>query len=165
MPLARLNQADRSEFIGALGDVFEDAPWLADAAVRQRPFATVAELYAAKLAVLAAAPPEIVTQFLNNHPDLTGPAARTGPLTAASAREQAGAKLDDLSDQETARLAQWNAQYRARFGFPFIICALRHSKASIFAELRAASPPIRLRRDALFSLLCARPWPRGLRAA
>jgi 2-oxo-4-hydroxy-4-carboxy-5-ureidoimidazoline decarboxylase len=39
-----------------------------------------------------------------------------------------------LTLRETALLTERNRQYRARFGFPFIICALRHSRDSIFAE-------------------------------
>jgi 2-oxo-4-hydroxy-4-carboxy-5-ureidoimidazoline decarboxylase len=38
---------------------------------------------------------------------------------------------------------RWNAEYRARFGFPFIICVRRHTRASIFAEFsrRLAGQP------------------------
>jgi 2-oxo-4-hydroxy-4-carboxy-5-ureidoimidazoline decarboxylase len=63
-----------------------------------------------------------------------GPAARDQVLTADSAREQAAAGLYRLTPQESARLTERNAQYRARFGFPFIICTLRHSRDSILAE-------------------------------
>jgi 2-oxo-4-hydroxy-4-carboxy-5-ureidoimidazoline decarboxylase len=151
VPLAQLNEMARPEFVAALGEVFEHASWLADAAAAHRPFATVTELHAAMLAALVAAPVETVTRLLNNHPDLAGSAARAEPLTVHSAREQAGAGLDRLSDEETARLAQWNARYRARFGFPLIICALRHSKDSIFAEFqrRLAGEPATERDAAL----------------
>ena len=132
--LALLNEANHAKFVDALGDVFEHAQWLAEAAAARRPFATVTDLHQAMLTVLAAAPADTVLQFLNNHPDLAGPSARTKSLTTHSAREQAGAGLDRLSEEETARLTKWNARYRSRFGFPFIICAMRHGKDSIFAE-------------------------------
>jgi 2-oxo-4-hydroxy-4-carboxy-5-ureidoimidazoline decarboxylase len=151
IPLTRLNELARIEFVALLGDVFEHAPWLADAAVAQRPFATICALHGAMLAALAVAPTQTVTEFLNNHPDLAGAAERTRRLTADSAQEQAGAGLDRLTTEETARLAEWNAQYRARFGFPFIICALRHTKDSIFAEFerRLVGDPVRERRTAI----------------
>jgi 2-oxo-4-hydroxy-4-carboxy-5-ureidoimidazoline decarboxylase len=100
---------------------------------------------------VVAAPDEPFTQLLNRHPDLAGPAAPKEPLTADSAREQAGAGLNRLSPQETARLAALNARYRARFGFPFIICARRHTKDSIFAEFerRLANDMAEERRAAL----------------
>jgi 2-oxo-4-hydroxy-4-carboxy-5-ureidoimidazoline decarboxylase len=132
--LAALNKMPRAGFAAALGDIFEHAPWVAERAALQRPFGTVTDLLDAMLAVLAAVPPEAVTGFLKNHPDLAGPAARTPRLTAHSIDEQRGAGLDELTPEETARLARWNAEYRARFGFPFIICVRRHTQASIFAE-------------------------------
>jgi 2-oxo-4-hydroxy-4-carboxy--5-ureidoimidazoline (OHCU) decarboxylase len=38
-------------------------------------------------------------------------------------------------------LAQWNAQYRARFGFRFTIFAGRHDQASAGVERRLAGKP------------------------
>jgi 2-oxo-4-hydroxy-4-carboxy-5-ureidoimidazoline decarboxylase len=131
-----LNTTSRSEFAAALGDIFEHAPWVAESAYLKRPFATVTALHEAMLAALTAASPETTTAFLNNHPNLAGPAARPRNLTAASAQEQSIAGLDELTVEEAARLARWNAQYRERFGFPFIICARRHSHDSIFAEFQ-----------------------------
>ena len=134
VPLDSVNGLSRAEFVTLLGGVFERAPWIAEAAAPLRPFATVTGLHDAMLAAVVAAPDEAFTQFLNRHPDLAGPSARKEPLTADSAREQAGAGLNSVSPPETARLAALNAQYRARFGFPFIICVRRHTKNSIFAE-------------------------------
>jgi 2-oxo-4-hydroxy-4-carboxy-5-ureidoimidazoline decarboxylase len=39
-----------------------------------------------------------------------------------------------LNDEEFARFERLNAAYRERFGFPFIICVRRHTRASILAE-------------------------------
>jgi 2-oxo-4-hydroxy-4-carboxy-5-ureidoimidazoline decarboxylase len=149
--LAQLNDIETAAFVAALGTVFEHAPWVANAAAAQRPFATVTELHRAMVAALAAAPADTVVEFLSRHPDLAGLAARAAPLTADSAREQAGAGFDDLGFEETARLANWNTRYRACFGFPFIICALRHGKDSIFAEFerRLTGDPEAERRAAL----------------
>jgi 2-oxo-4-hydroxy-4-carboxy-5-ureidoimidazoline decarboxylase len=146
-----LNHTGPGEFAAALGDIFEHAPWVAESAYSRRPFATVAALHEAMLAAPAAASPEAVTGFLNNHPDLAGPAARAADLTAASEQEQSIAGLDALTPEATARLAGWNAQYRERFGFPFIICVRRHTHDSIFAEFarRLAGDPEAERRAAL----------------
>ena len=134
-PLAQLNAATPAEFVAALGDIFEHAPWVAEAAASRRPFATVTALHEAMLAILAATPEPQLLRFLNNHPDLASPRERSQSLTADSQREQTGAGLDLLTPEETAMLADGNASYRARFGFPFIICALRHSQDAIFAAL------------------------------
>ena len=134
VPLEAANGFSAAEFVTLLAEVFERAAWVAEAVAPLRPFATVTALHDAMLAVVARAPDKAVTEFLNHHPDLAGPSARKDPLTAHSAREQAGAGLDRLTAEETARLAAYNARYRANFGFPFIICALRHTKDAIFAE-------------------------------
>ena len=134
VPLDSVNGLSQAEFVTLLAEVFERAAWVAEAVAPLRPFATVTALHDAMLAAVAAAPDKAVTEFLNRHPDLAGPSARKDPLTAHSAREQAGAGLDRLTAEETARLAAYNARYRANFGFPFIICARRHTKDAIFAE-------------------------------
>ena len=151
VPLDSVNGLSQAEFVALLGEVFERAAWVAETVAPLRPFATVTALHGAMLAAVVAAPDESVTRFLNHHPDLAGPSTRKHPLTAHSAREQAGAGLDRLSPQEATRLAEWNARYRARFGFPFIICALRHSKDAIFAEFerRVANEAAEERRAAL----------------
>jgi 2-oxo-4-hydroxy-4-carboxy-5-ureidoimidazoline decarboxylase len=152
--LDALNDMRPGEFVTALGDIFEHAPWVAEFAYQRRPFATVTALHQAMLAGLAAASMEKVTGFLNDHPDLAGPASRKQRLTAASAWEQAIAGLDALTQEDTARLARWNAQYRERFGFPFLICARRHTHSSIFAEFerRLAGEPEAERRAALVEI-------------
>jgi 2-oxo-4-hydroxy-4-carboxy-5-ureidoimidazoline decarboxylase len=67
---------------------------------------------------------------------LAGRVAREGRLGAASTAEQAAAGLDALTPSEIARFDADNAAYRARFGFPFVICAREHDKTSILAELQ-----------------------------
>ena len=56
-------------------------------------------------------------------------------LTSASEAEQASAGLDRASGDELARLRELNRQYRARFGFPFVICARKHKKEDIPVKL------------------------------
>jgi 2-oxo-4-hydroxy-4-carboxy-5-ureidoimidazoline decarboxylase len=75
--------------------------------------------------------------LIRAHPDLAGKAARAGALSAESSREQTGAALDRLSDAEFERFHRLNEGYRARFGFPFIICVRDHTKASILAAFEA----------------------------
>jgi 2-oxo-4-hydroxy-4-carboxy-5-ureidoimidazoline decarboxylase len=75
--------------------------------------------------------------LLQAHPDLAGRMAQQRKLTAASTREQASAGLDQLGEAERANFQQLNEAYRARFGFPFIICARLSAKEAILAAMRA----------------------------
>ena len=133
--IAALNAADRATFVAAVGFAFEESPWIAEAAWRQRPFADLDALHDAMTGVVASASEERQIALIAAHPDLAGRVAREGRLTAASRGEQAAAGLEHLTAAEIARFDAANAAYRARFGFPFVICARGHDQASILAAL------------------------------
>jgi 2-oxo-4-hydroxy-4-carboxy-5-ureidoimidazoline decarboxylase len=132
--LASLNAADEAGFMAALGEVYEHAPWVAQAACRQRPFGTLAALHAAMMAAVRAAPADQQLALIKGHPDLAGKAARAGAMTIDSTAEQASAGLDHLSEAEFTQFHRLNSAYREKFGMPFIICVRRHSKDSILAQ-------------------------------
>ena len=140
--LQSLNAADEAGFVGALGDIYEHAPWVAQAVYGQRPFASLAALHAAMVAAVRAAPPARRMSLIEGHPDLAGKAARAGLLTADSTAEQSSAGLDRLSDVEFAQFHRLNDAYRAKFGIPFIVCVRRHGKDSILRQFE-----LRLRND------------------
>ena len=128
-----LNSATREDFIAALGGVFEHALWVAERAHARAPFKTVTDLFDAMLTAMAEAGRDEQLTLLRNHPDLGGKSARAGRLTAASAAEQGGLGLDQLTDEEFARFQRLNAAYRDKFGFPFIICVRRQTRDAILA--------------------------------
>jgi 2-oxo-4-hydroxy-4-carboxy-5-ureidoimidazoline decarboxylase len=133
---------DREEFLARFGGLYEHSPWVAEEAWERRPFGDAAGLAAAFEAAVLAAPEERRVALLRAHPELAGREARAGELTAASAGEQAGAGLDRLSRDQAERLARLNADYRERFGFPFVIAVHGHTPESILAagEARLDSP-------------------------
>jgi 2-oxo-4-hydroxy-4-carboxy-5-ureidoimidazoline decarboxylase len=135
--LERLNALDQSDFVAALGGIFEGSPWIVTDAWQSRPFSDVDALYAALCRVMYAAPNERKVALIQAHPDLVGRAARTGTLGAASTAEQAAAGLNDLSPDEIATFERLNAEYQQRFGFPFVICARENKKESILASFAA----------------------------
>jgi OHCU decarboxylase len=59
--------------------------------------------------------------LIRAHPELAGKAAVAGQLTAESTNEQAKSGLHLCSAEEFATLHQLNADYNAKFGFPFIL--------------------------------------------
>jgi 2-oxo-4-hydroxy-4-carboxy-5-ureidoimidazoline decarboxylase len=132
--LDSLNAADAAVFVAALGDIYEHAPWVAQAVSRERPFATLAALHEAMTATVRGAPSDRRMKLIQAHPDLAGKAARAGSLTASSQAEQASAGLDRLSDADFARFHRLNDAYREKFAMPFIICVRRHGKDSILRQ-------------------------------
>ncbi|MGL4635612.1 MAG: 2-oxo-4-hydroxy-4-carboxy-5-ureidoimidazoline decarboxylase [Beijerinckiaceae bacterium] len=145
--LDHINTLDLAAFSTLLADVFEHAPWVAEAAYQQRPFATVTALHDAMMAAVRAAPEATQLAFLRGHPELGGKVARAGEMTTDSIAEQGGLGLNRLSDAEFDRFEKLNADYTAKFGFPFIICVRRQTRDAIlaqFARRGALSPAAEL---------------------
>ena len=134
--VAELNALDRAPFVAALGHLFEHSPWIAADTWSRRPFDDVATLHAALCATMRAAPREQQLALIRAHPDLAGRLAQQNRLTRESTREQASAGLGGLSAAELAEFQRLNDAYRARFGFPFIICARLNDKEAILGAMR-----------------------------
>ena len=131
LTLALINSLERDQFVQALGAIFERSPWIPRQAWDARPFADRAALLAAMQRVVLDADQEQQIALIAAHPDLAGKAAIAGDLTAESTREQASAGLNRLSPAEFERFTRLNDGYRARFGFPFVICVREHTRDSI----------------------------------
>ncbi len=134
LDLNAINKMDRAAFTKTLGEIFENSPWIAQEAWNARPFASITKLHAAMVAVVQNASIDQQVTLLRAHPDLAGKEAQAGNLTDSSTVEQASAGLNGLSKEELARLTKLNADYRAKFGFPFIIAVRNHTKEGIFFE-------------------------------
>jgi 2-oxo-4-hydroxy-4-carboxy-5-ureidoimidazoline decarboxylase len=129
--LEALNAMSAADFVAAIGDVFEKSPWIVEGIATQRPFKTLAGLCGALHAAVASAPEARLLDLIRAHPDLAGKAARAGSLTPDSTAEQISAGLHRLSDSEYDAFHRLNESYKAKFGFPFIVCVRRHTKGSI----------------------------------
>ena len=121
LTLERLNAATAAEFADALRGVYEDSPWVVERAAAARPFATLAALKRALVQVVRDAGAAAQLALIRAHPELAGRAMQTATLTAESAVEQGKAGLTQCTPDELAQIAKLNADYQARFGFPFIL--------------------------------------------
>ncbi|RSZ58692.1 allantoate amidohydrolase [Massilia atriviolacea] len=119
--LTDLNSCDAAAFVDTLRGIYEHSPWIPERALAARPFASVAALkYALQTAVTKASVDEQLG-LIRAHPELAGKAAIAGELTQESTKEQARSGLNLCSAEEYATLHKLNADYNARFGFPFIL--------------------------------------------
>jgi 2-oxo-4-hydroxy-4-carboxy-5-ureidoimidazoline decarboxylase len=134
LQLDALNKFSAAEFAAELGEIFEHAPWVAEAAAAKRPFATVATLHDAMLEAVRVAPQAQQLAFLRGHPELGGKVARAGAMTADSIAEQGGLGLNRLSDAEFMQFEKLNSRYNEKFSFPFIICVKRQTRDAILSE-------------------------------
>ncbi|WP_238366025.1 2-oxo-4-hydroxy-4-carboxy-5-ureidoimidazoline decarboxylase [Mesobacterium pallidum] len=128
-----LNSVRREQALAALAPLVERSPWVAEAAVDQRPFASDEAVAEALVEVILAATPEQRLAMFNVHPELSGSEAAEGRMTAESTSEQGRLGLIGLPQAEAQRLKELNAAYRARFGHPFIIALHRvPDRAALF---------------------------------
>ena len=121
LTLDPLNAADQARFTQLLDGSYEHSPWIAEAAWAQRPFTTLAQLKRALVQVVRDAGVEPQRALIRAHPELAGKAMVSKNLTAESTHEQGKAGLTDCTPAEFAKIQQLNADYKARFGFPFIL--------------------------------------------
>ncbi|MBK8665138.1 MAG: 2-oxo-4-hydroxy-4-carboxy-5-ureidoimidazoline decarboxylase [Burkholderiales bacterium] len=123
MPLTldQLNAAPAAEAEQMLDGLYEHTPWIAAEALKARPFKSLAQLKRAMADVLARGTTEQHLALIRAHPELAGKAMVAKTLTAESTNEQGKAGLTECTPEEFARIQQLNADYNARFGFPFIL--------------------------------------------
>ncbi len=129
-----INGMDRPAFVQKFGGIFEKSPWVAEKAWNKRPFASLDAMHAAMVDVVKSAPLPSQLALLQSHPDLAGKEAQAGVMTASSVSEQASAGLNALSKDEVTRISDFNAAYKQKFGFPFIIAVRMHTKEGIFFD-------------------------------
>ncbi|CAL8284173.1 unnamed protein product [Merluccius merluccius] len=118
MDVGAIHCLSYEDFVSVFGNVVERSPFIPAAVWSQRPFPSVAALQAA------------IFDFIEALPE-SGKELRGGTLTRESREEQVAAGLDRMD--AAARL---NAQYKERFGFPFVMCARTSDKAAIEEQLR-----------------------------
>ncbi len=121
LTLAQLNAATVDECVALLDGTYEHSPWIARAAAAQRPFASLVHLKLVLAQVVREAGLEAQLALIRAHPELAGKAMVSKTLTAESNGEQNKAGLTDCTPDEFARIQKLNAEYNARFGFPFIL--------------------------------------------
>lgn len=106
--------------MAAFGGAYEHSPWAAERAYGSDLNSPCCVIPAMRKVVEAASAAE-KDALIKAHPDLAGKLALSGGLTASSTKEQAGAGLDQCSPRELKKFQQYNAAYKDKFGFPFII--------------------------------------------
>ena len=143
-----LNRASKARFVAQLAGVYEHSPWVAEAAFDFRPFASLAHLKLALAHTVRDADHERQLGLVRAHPELAGKAMAAQTLTKESTHEQRRAGLTDCTPDELTTIGRLNAEYGARFGFPFVLAVrgprgLGLGKAEIIAAFtrRLGHPP------------------------
>jgi 2-oxo-4-hydroxy-4-carboxy-5-ureidoimidazoline decarboxylase len=140
LELQGINVMTEADFVATFGSLFEHSPWIARETWKLRPFTSRAHFLQSLLDTLRQSAREDQIKLIRAHPDLAGRLAATGELTEASGLEQASAGLDRLTPEEARLFNDYNEQYRAKFGFPFVVCARLTDKKNILKSFQQRLP-------------------------
>ena len=121
LTLDQLNAASVAEAAQLLDGLYEHSPWIAQSALNERPFESLAHLKHAMARVVAGAGREAQLALIRAHPELAGKAMVDQTLTTESSHEQRTAGLAHCTPDEFATIQDLNTRYKAKFGFPFIL--------------------------------------------
>ena len=119
--LDQVNAASAADMARLLDGIYEHSPWIPQRAAARAPFASLAQLKHALVQAVREASRDEQLGLIRAHPELAGKAMVARTLTAESTNEQGKAGLTACTPEEFARIQQLNADYNARFGFPFIL--------------------------------------------
>lgn len=124
----------REEFVSTFGGVYEHSPWVAEMAYdgglgseHDDPSALADYMST----IIAKASEDKNLELLRAHPELAGKLAQEGRMTSDSVSEQAGAGLNELTEDEFAKIQKYNKLYGEKFGFPYILAVRGRDKYQI----------------------------------
>ena len=121
LSLEQLNTASPQEAMQLLDGLYEHSPWIAEGALKHRPFASWAHLKYCMALVLKDAGRDAQVSLIRAHPELAGKAMVRKELTAESTNEQSKAGLIECTPAEFEKIQSLNAAYKQKFEWPFIL--------------------------------------------
>ena len=127
-----INLLKKKEFLSIFGNIFEKSDWIADEVFNLKPFKNSDDLVIKMMDVYENINNEEMIKIFNSHPQL----AIEKKLTSFSSKEQTGAKLNECSKEEFEEFEKLNADYKKKYGFPFIIAVKGKNKDEILNNFR-----------------------------
>lgn len=130
----------RERFLARFGGVVEHSPWVAEAVWAHYPAAARSQAYEALIdsfgRVIRSAPREQRMELLRAHPDLACGVVSSHEFSESSRSEQEAAGLDKCTPEEFIEFQSLNLEYKAKFGFPFIIAVRGMTRKEILERFR-----------------------------
>ena len=124
------------EFVELFGGVYEHTPWIAVHTWRSgldQSHDSVLKLADALAQTVNQSDHQKRLDLIIAHPDLAGKAAQSGELTEESTSEQAGAGIDQCTEEEFERFQSYNDAYKKKFSIPFIMAVKGSNRHLILA--------------------------------
>ena len=133
--IAELNAMSQAEYEKSLIKLFERAPWVIAKTGQKRPHKGFTDMYMTMYNVIQKADKNAQLELLRSYGDLACQTVQAGAATTGG-KEQASAGLNQCSQEETDELKQLMTDYRAKFGFSFVMAVGGFNKAEIFETIK-----------------------------
>ena len=130
--IKNINLLTKKEFLSIFGNIFEKSEWIADKVFKLKPFKNSEDFTYKIIKIYENSSKKEIINILKLHPKL----AVEKKLTSFSSKEQAGAKLNDCTEEELLEFENLNKDYEIKFGFPFIIAVKGKDKIQILENFR-----------------------------
>lgn len=118
--LAEVNAFSRDEFVEHFAGLFNNQTWPLEVAWESQPFDSVAKLREAIQIAVLSAPPARRAELVRDYPDMAELLTVDPDQAGAISKDHGSMGLGELDDVDRERLEKISADYRERFGMPFV---------------------------------------------
>ena len=130
--IEKINNLNKSDFIGIFGNVFEKSDWIAEKVFDLKPFKNNEDIFLKIIGIYENSDKNIILRIFNSHPELVV----EKKLTSNSKSEQSNARLNECTNEEYNEFKKLNIDYKNKFNFPFIIAVKGKHKTEILNSFK-----------------------------
>ena len=130
--IEKINNLNKSDFLGTFGNVFEKSDWIAEKVFDLKPFKNNEDIFLKIIGIYENSDKNIILRILNSHPELVV----EKKLTSNSKSEQSNARLNECTNEEYNEFKKLNIDYKNKFNFPFIIAVKGKHKTEILNSFK-----------------------------
>ena len=130
--IGKINNLNKSDFLGIFGNVFEKSDWIAEKVFDLKPFKNNEDIFLKIIGIYENSDKNIILRILNSHPELVV----EKKLTSNSKNEQSNARLNECTNEEYNEFKKLNVDYKNKFNFPFIIAVKGKHKTEILNSFK-----------------------------
>ena len=130
--IEKINNLNKSDFLGIFGNVFEKSDWIAEKVFDLKPFKNNEDIFLKIIGIYENSDKNIILRIFNSHPELVV----EKKLTSNSKSEQSNARLNECTNEEYNEFKKLNIDYKKKFNFPFIIAVKGKHKTEILNSFK-----------------------------
>ena len=130
--IEKINNLNKSDFLGIFGNVFEKSDWIAEKVFDLKPFKNNEDIFLKIIGIYENSDKNIILRIFNSHPELVV----EKKLTSNSKNEQSNARLNECTNEEYNEFKKLNVDYKNKFNFPFIIAVKGKHKTEILNSFK-----------------------------